>query len=90
MTVASNDWRLQGQERYLHGARLRYSAYKAYRKDWDHDHCEFCGVKFCEDGADCLKEGYRTDDAYRWICQPCFDDFREMFAFEVLGKNPLV
>lgn len=84
MSNSHNDWRLQGQERYLQGAKLRRLPYQSYRKDWDHDHCEFCGAKFCLDHEDCLNDGYCTEDAYRWICEPCFEDFRQMFAFEVL------
>jgi hypothetical protein len=92
MTVSKDDWRLQGQQKYLQGARLFWSLYQIYRKDWDHDHCEFCGAKFCLDASDCLKEGYCTEDRYRWICQPCFDDFREMFQFQAVahGANPRV
>ena len=84
MTVQEDDWRLQGQERYLQGALLRKQPYQPYRKDWDHDHCEFCGAKLCLDSAVCLTEGYCTEDQYHWICEPCFNDFREMFQFQLV------
>ena len=48
--------------------------YKPYREGWDHDHCEFCGVKFSLNESD-VPEGYVTDDNYYWVCKPCFVDF---------------
>jgi hypothetical protein len=41
-----NDWRLQGQERYLTGAALGRRRWQPMRPGWDHDHCEFCWTKF--------------------------------------------
>ena len=80
-----SDWRLQGQERYLQGVRLLRSGYRAYSADWDHDHCEFCSVKFLERPAPGdLSVGYCTEDRYRWICENCFSDFRELFQWEVV------
>jgi hypothetical protein len=44
----SSDWRLQGQERYLTGAKLVYRRYRRNSRNPQsgHDHCEFCGAKF--------------------------------------------
>jgi hypothetical protein len=76
------DWRLQGQERYLQGALLRWTRYERYSPSWDHDHCAFCWAKFAEQGvADALHEGYATDDRYRWICSTCFNDLRQQFGW---------
>jgi predicted Fe-S protein YdhL (DUF1289 family) len=36
-----------------------------------------------EDHPGVLHEGYSTEDAYRWICQGCFSDFRERFQWAV-------
>ena len=74
------DWRLQGQEKYLKNAVLERRKYQLYRQGWDHDHCEFCGVKFSLDAADALQIGYATSDSYRWICDTCFEDFKDMFG----------
>jgi hypothetical protein len=85
-TVDTNDWRLQGQERYLKGVTLTLRKYERYAPNpsWDHDHCEFCGAKFMvEDVPDVLHEGYCTADQYRWICVGCFTDFREHFEWKV-------
>ena len=82
-----DDWRLQGQERYLMGSTLILRAYRLNAKnpEWDHDHCEFCGKTFSlEDIPDALKEGYATEDDYRWICSTCFLDFREDFKWQVI------
>ncbi len=78
----SDDWRIQGQERYLHGATLVRKQYKAPRADWDHDHCEFCWAKFSK----CVNElevGYATLDERHWICETCFRDFQERFGWTV-------
>jgi hypothetical protein len=78
----STDWRLWGQERYLQGKVLQYKAYTAPRPSWDHDHCDFCGAKFMElQAEDILNEGYTTEDEYYWICEGCFEDFRELFQW---------
>jgi hypothetical protein len=78
---------IQGQEQYLQGAiRVRHQ-YRKYLKNpsWDHDHCEFCWAKFMiEDYPDVLHEGYSTLDDYRWICENCFQDFKEMFGWKVV------
>jgi hypothetical protein len=82
--IEKDDWRLQGQERYLKGATLTFKPYSKYREGWDHDHCEFCGAKLMEPGTpDTLHEGYATPDKYRWVCSPCFKDFKEMFEWTV-------
>lgn len=76
---SGEDWRLQGQERYLQGATLHRRKWVEARPGWDHDHCEFCGDKFPLDHA----EGYTTNDQYRWVCGTCFDDFRERFQWQL-------
>ena len=84
------DWRLQGQERYLRGATLVRRRYRRYAENasWDHDHCEFCWAKFMvEDYPDVLHEGYCTEDEYRWICEQCFNDFRDHFGWSVRDGN---
>ena len=88
MPIEADDWRLQGQERYLKGASLRWAVYRPFRESSDHDHCEFCGAKFLVAGGD-LTEGYTTADEYRWICRECVEDFSEMFTW-VLTPQPSV
>ncbi len=71
--VSSDDWRRQGQERFLKGRHLVLKSYRS-RPGWDHDHCEYCSQKFAENGGG-LREGYVTDDGLHWICRGCFEDF---------------
>ena len=79
-----DDWRLQGQEKYLKGISLSWKKYTRYSENWEHDHCEFCWATFTEeDYPDVLHEGYATEDNYRWICQTCFEDFKDMFGWAV-------
>ncbi len=81
---AKNDWRLQGQEKYLKGMILYFEKYKMLRKDWDHDHCEFCSKKFSEVNEPAnLTQGYTTEDHYRWICETCYNDFKDLFEWKV-------
>ena len=82
-----DDWRRQGQERYLKGVKLAWKRYAPYREGWDHNHCEFCGAKFMGSGGpDIVKEGYATEDEYRWICKQCFEDFKDEFKW-ILTDN---
>jgi hypothetical protein len=77
-------WRLQGQGKYLTGVELIRQAWRQSRPQWDHDHCEFCHATFARfDGPDVLHEGWTTPDAYRWICDACFADFRHRFAWVI-------
>ena len=83
----TSDWRLRGQEKYLAGASLAHRSYRPYaaNRNWDHDHCAFCWAKFMvQDRPDVLHEGYTTQDDYFWICERCFQDFREQFRWTVV------
>jgi len=78
------DWREQGQEKYLSGLKFSKQNYVKYSDKWEHDHCEFCGAKFCEkndtlNNDENLYEGYATEDKYRWICETCFNDFKKKY-----------
>jgi len=77
-----SDWRLMGQEKYLNKVDLMYAIYN--ESNTKHDHCEFCFAKFSSDSED-LHEGYCTLDKYRWICEDCYNDFKEMFQWKVIN-----
>jgi len=80
----TDDWRIQGQERYLRGVRLQLQAYAPAREGNDHDHCEFCSAKFMVAGAHgSLADGYSTLDRERWICRQCFEDFVARFSWTI-------
>jgi hypothetical protein len=39
------------------------------------------------DDAEVRREGYTTEDRYRWICFQCFNDFREQFRWTVRERR---
>jgi hypothetical protein len=82
---APDDWRRQGQEKFLGGVRLVAGAYAPVRPDWDHDHCAFCSAKFSARDGD-VREGYATVDGYYWMCATCFADFRDDFEWTVVSS----
>lgn len=82
--VEKNDWRLRGQEKYLKGVTLYREKYTQYSETGNHDHCEFCWAEFCLEN--CLNSphgGWTTEDNYCWICEQCFEDLKELFAWKV-------
>jgi hypothetical protein len=85
--MSDDDWRQNGQDRYLRGAGFRWRAYRAPSPSWDHDHCEFCSLKLAELGPDVLTHGWQTEDEYRWVCGDCFEEFRTRFGFVVLAEG---
>ena len=59
MTIGNDDWRLQGQEKYMHGEILHFCTWSSENPNWDHDHCEFCSAKIAPlEIEDALHEGY--------------------------------
>lgn len=84
--VATGDWRLTNQMAYMKAATLAWRTYVPPSESWDHDHCEFCFAKFlpAPAGPDVEVAGYVTlDDSERWVCKRCFDNFRDLFAWNV-------
>ena len=77
-----NDWRLTNQENYLKGKVLLKKLYKDRKSKTTHDHCEFCMGKFSENPND-YTVGYCTEDYYHWICENCFEDFKELFKWKI-------
>ena len=75
------DWRLfREQDKYLLRATLAKRTYEPRNPSNDHDHCEFCMAKFGK-GNNELKEGYSTEAGSIWICNQCYDDFKERFEW---------
>lgn len=84
--TSNDDWRLQGQERYLNGATLIWKRYRRPSPEWDHDHCNFCWKKFAElTEPEILHDGYATEDEYHWVCADCANDFADRFSFKFVG-----
>jgi hypothetical protein len=83
--VPPDDWRRQGQEKYLKGVPIKRGPWRMLKPSWDHDHCEFCYVTFSPYDGD-LKSGYSTLDEYRWICEACFEAFRDEFGWSLVSE----
>lgn len=81
--LENNDWRLLNQKEFLMNAKLIKTNYVKKSEKCDHDHCAFCWDKFSENGED-LTQGYCSADRKYWICEECFNDFKEMFKFTVI------
>jgi len=79
----SQDWRLQNQESYMLGLTLTKKSYAPSNPTNDHDHCEFCSIKFMQSlKEDVLNVGYTTPDGYRWVCEQCYNDFKKKFKWQ--------
>ena len=62
-------------EEFLHGEKIQ-----AF---W-HVHCLFCTAKITTDKViDC----YCTEDYTSWICQSCFEDFRNLFQWKIIQRG---
>lgn len=82
-----DDWRLlRGQEEYLHGVELVYRTYTQVSPSNDHDHCEFCMDKFGL-APEHLHVGYCTTDNSIWVCNKCYDDFKNRFKWVILSTG---
>ena len=83
--VEKDDWRLRGQEEYLHGKKFRYMKFTSAGRNSLHEHCEFCWHKIMEQAegaAHCSGWGFCTLDTRYWVCEGCFEDFKEMLHWE--------
>ncbi|MCC8042454.1 MAG: hypothetical protein LIO69_02890 [Oscillospiraceae bacterium] len=77
------DWRLNGQHKYLNNIKLKHIEFQNKSVASDHEHCEFCMDKFgSEKGM--LKKGYCTENEYHWICEKCYNDFKDYFNWTIV------
>ena len=87
-----DDWRIKpGDDQLMHGATVRWTAWRSEGPRDDHAHCQFCMVHFSDhvlpDDPDRRFEGYVTQDRHRyWICRRCFEDFKDRFEFVVVSS----
>ena len=82
-----DDWRLTDQMDCLYKATLIKAKFRKTGSN-DHEHCEFCWEKFGEENG-ALHIGYCTCDRYRWICEQCYNDFKELFNWELVDEKTL-
>ena len=76
-----SDWRLNGQENYLFRAKLIRKTFQSCGFH-DHDHCDFCWDKISEKKED-LNFGYCTHDEHHWVCETCYNDFKDKFEWTI-------
>lgn len=81
----SEDWRLTNQKVYLDNKVLIRRKYANKVTENQHDHCEFCLGTFGYD-INSDEESYCTEDEYRWICSECYNDFKNIFNWNILDK----
>lgn len=77
----NKDWRVTNQMNYLFKQNLIKGCFVPYREGWEHEHCAFCSEKIDAN----TPIAYSTVDRYHWICEQCFNDFKEMFEWEVFN-----
>ena len=77
------DHRLTNQKNFLHGKAMQPLRYECSAEADAHDHCAFCCITISASEGD-LQQGYCTLDEAYWVCTTCFEDFKEMFAWELV------
>jgi hypothetical protein len=86
MTIEKDDWRLS-----FGNTPSFYRQYKWSLKKWtrtsphgDHDHCEFCWQKISDiEGTNIQHEAWADETETYWVCQLCFEDFRDMYCWNL-------
>lgn len=81
--VKINDSRLKGQEKYLINAHFVKALYP--KENNKHNQCEFCKKFFGETNQ--LFKGYTTKERNYWICENCFEDFKELLLFKIIKNS---
>ena len=87
-----DDWRLtRGQDEYMQNVKFRYAKFISENGDVNaHEHCEFCWHKFMEnpmDLSDCSDKGYVSIDKKYWVCEECFQEFRQFLHLEIIEEE---
>ena len=75
------DWRLNNQIDYLFEKVIQKKQY-SFSSENDHEHCEFCWNKISIYPED-LHFGYYEPDSKSWICEDCFNDFKDLFKWSI-------
>ena len=87
MMIEENDWRLRGQEEYMKDLKFKYISFTAKKGGSLHAHCEFCWHKFMEyheNFEESSNEGYCSIDEKYWVCNECFEDFKDVFSWSCI------
>lgn len=86
MGIDNNDWRLSfGQTPEIYQQyQWSLKPWTSTDPNWDHDHCEFCFQKISNlKEEDSELEGWTDDEKNHWICKTCFEDFQDMYQWNL-------
>ena len=73
-----------GSVSYYNPCIWTFKKWSMTRENWDHDHCEFCLQKITDlDISDSIKEGWTNQDEGLWICESCFEEFKETYQWKI-------
>ena len=75
------DWRNMGQMEYLFKKKFKYIKYS--NNIGDHEHCVFCSEKIST-MKEAQNEAYCTKNYKHFVCIQCFNDFKEIFEWEIV------
>ncbi len=84
--VSEDDWRIRRQGDYLKGKTFYFHEFAQWSDTWDHEHCEFCWRSFSDQDGD-EHNGYSTLDDFTWVCPQCFNDFKDVYSFNLLSES---
>ncbi len=80
--VDKEDWRIMGQEGYLKKRTVFHKKFNVLTTPIGYRQCEFCYSIFSDEPGK-LKHGYHEPISDSWICEDCFQDFKDMFQWTV-------
>ncbi len=88
--MINNDWRLLSYTGELNHKEFEFKNFIPTKKN-GHEHCYFCWQKITNQPIKSEDDlgGYVTIIGKRedWVCQSCFNDFKKMFDFKVMGEH---
>jgi len=68
------------EKEYLHNKNLQLKAFNCELDE--HQHCELCWDRFSKAVND-LHFGYYESCSKSWICETCYNDFKDLFQWKV-------
>lgn len=85
--MKTKDWRITNQDKYLKNLEFKKTQFSDNNSD-NHDHCVFCWEKFSNNDGD-LKFGYLSLDNKYWVCENCFNDFKNLFNLKIINHEEI-
>ena len=72
-----SDSRITNQDKYLHGRTMKKYTFEK-QGNWDHEHCAFCWTTIIPG-----MQEHTTEDGAYWVCETCFEDFKDKFGWKL-------